>query len=96
MATARIGQTATLLPNAQVLVAGGIYLSPERRVGMAELYDPASGSWTATASLLPARYAHKATLLHSGNVLVSGGDSQYGYLARAQLYKSAPEMLEIQ
>ncbi|WP_207215833.1 Kelch repeat-containing protein [Pseudolysobacter antarcticus] len=39
----------------------------------AELYDPASNSWTAAASLTTARDFHTATLLPSGKVLVAGG-----------------------
>jgi large repetitive protein len=83
MGTARAFPTATLLPNGKVLVAGGAngnYLSS------AELYDPATGIWTATDSLGTARTSHAATLLPSGNVLVAGGAGLSGYLSSAELY----------
>ena len=65
--------TATLLPNGKVLVAGG--LNAAAFLASAELYDPASGTWTATGSLTTARDVHTATLLPNGKVLVAGGDS---------------------
>jgi len=93
MAAARINHTATLLLNGQVLVTGG-----NEDPGSAEVYDPASGSWTRTNNLSPSRARHTATLLPNGQVLVAGGQAlfRYGILSRSQLYKSAPEMLDIQ
>ena len=56
----------------------------------AELYDPASGSWTATGSLNTAALFHTATLLPNGKVLVAGGfDNNNGYLTSAELYDPA-------
>jgi hypothetical protein len=65
-----------------VLVAGGCCASAS-----AELYDPASGTWTATGSLKPARYNHTATLLPNGKVLAAGGYNN-GSIASAELYAS--------
>ena len=54
LVTARTRHTATLLPNGKVLVAGGN--DSGHALSSAELYDPASGTWTATGSLGTARY----------------------------------------
>jgi len=93
MGAARINHTATLLLNGQLLVTGG-----NEDPGSAELYDPASGSWTRTNNLSPSRARHTATLVPNGQVLVAGGQAlpRYGILSRAQLYESAPEMLDTQ
>src|SRR5207237_7090282 len=69
---ARAIDTATLLPNGKVLVAGGMN-GFNSFIASAELYDPASGSWSATGTLNTARGAHTATLLPNGKVLVAGG-----------------------
>src|SRR5947207_15254037 len=71
LATARNGHTATLRPNGKVLVAGG--QNGNSILTSAELYDPASGTWSATGSLATARAFHTATLLPNGKVLVAGG-----------------------
>ena len=70
--TARSQHTATLLPNGKVLVAGGLD-SSSNSLASAELYDPASGTWTETGDLAFARSQHTATLLPNGKVLVAGG-----------------------
>src|SRR5437762_254863 len=94
LATARAGQpsghTATLLPNGKVLVAGGEGPSTGGVLASAELYDPASGTWSTTGSPATARWAHTATLLPNGKVLVAGGfDNGNSELASAELYDPA-------
>jgi hypothetical protein len=74
-----------LLPTGQVLVTGGVNSGGVASAN-AELYDPASGSWTATGSLVAARIDHTATLLSNGQVLVAGGNDGSNALASAELY----------
>jgi Galactose oxidase, central domain len=69
MSTPRSGHTATLLYSGQVLVTGG-FSSDGMRLSSAELYDPATGSWTAAGSLSQPRGHHRALQLYSGQVLV--------------------------
>src|SRR5439155_1631242 len=92
LGAARSDHTATLLPNGKVLVAGGFNgnLDTGFNLASAELYDPASGTWTATGSLGFARGAHTATLLPNGRVLIAPGvgpgGAQEFVLATAELY----------
>ena len=76
MTEARRGHTATLLSDGKVLVAGG-RLGPDRNgaaaATSAELYDPSSGTWSATGSMHEGRIEQTATLLQDGRVLVAGG-----------------------
>jgi WD40 repeat protein len=64
-------QTATLLPNGNVLVAGGS--TGGTSISSVELYDPASGTWTYAGSLGEAREGQTATLLADGTLLVTAG-----------------------
>jgi len=72
----RADHTATLLADGRVLVAGGdTSAAPPDfgRTSTAELYDPATGTWTLTGSMGTTRSWHTATLLQDGKVLVAGG-----------------------
>jgi hypothetical protein len=70
MSIKREGHTATLLDSGKVLVAGGY--SPGDTASC-ELYDPATGTWTPTGSMVAERSGHKAVLQNDGTVLVAGG-----------------------
>ncbi len=95
MSAPRAGQTATLLPNGQVLVAGGVtQTSPtncaEAIYSSAELYNPATGTWSLTGSMNAPRDLFTATLLGNGQVLAAGGDNNVDpfnhSLSSAELY----------
>ena len=86
--TARFTHTATLLPNGQVMVAGGWNPSFGMVAG-SESYASASGLWTTNGDLATSRTDHTATLLANGKVLVTGGDDFSGALASTELYDSA-------
>jgi N-acetylneuraminic acid mutarotase len=73
MLVARMGHTATLLLNGQVLVTGGSTDGPPTPT--TEIYDPSSNTWTAGPSMSVARSGHTATLLQSGAVLVAGSEA---------------------
>ena len=88
---ARAYHTATLLPNGKVLVAGGYYEDPgDHYLLQSEIYDPATGMWTATGDLNSRREAHTATMLSDGTVLVAGGDNDIDpALSQSELYDPA-------
>jgi hypothetical protein len=74
-----------------VLITGGYNGdSPYSDEASAELYDPATGSWSRTGSLIARRERHTATLLPNGTVLIAAGLGRYSngltYLATAELY----------
>jgi len=94
LATARHTHSATLLPDGQVLVAGGLDadVSP---LASAELYDPVSDTWSATGSLNATRGSHTATLLVTGRVLAAGGLGTEGYLSSAELYLAAYQTMHV-
>ena len=95
LATARYGHTATLLNNGMVLVAGGFggpVVGAPVLLTSAELYDPATNTWSSAGSLAHARCGHTATLLNNGMVLVVGGsgsNNSFSLLASAELYNPA-------
>jgi len=90
MTTARNAHTATVLPSGKVLIAGGFSDSDD--LSSAELYDAASGTFTATnGPLITARVYHTATLLPNGKVLIAGGQNGSDVLNTAELYDAVTD-----
>jgi large repetitive protein len=78
MTRPRDDPTATLLADGRVLVSGG-FVSTTRGPGdylaSAELYDPVTGTFSATGDMTEQREGHSATLLPNGMALVAGGSN---------------------
>ncbi len=89
MSAGRAFHTATLLNNGKVLVTGSYAPGPVNSLASAELYDPASDTWSAAPSMGVGRAFHKATLLNNGKVLVTGGHTGFLITASAELYDPA-------
>ena len=86
MASERADHTATLLSgganDGKVLVVGA-------DAGMAELFDPATGTFSATGRMETGRVFHTATRLASGKVLIAGGSGDSVNLSSAELFDPA-------
>jgi hypothetical protein len=83
MLNARRHMHATLLPDGTVLATGGTYgpgsNNPNTPVFAAELWNPATETWTTMASAsVPRLYHSSALLLPDGRVLITGGDESDG------------------
>ncbi|HEX7492134.1 MAG TPA: LysM peptidoglycan-binding domain-containing protein [Candidatus Limnocylindrales bacterium] len=93
MKEARRSASATLLKDGRVLIVGGGNGGDPVNGGVlksAELYDPATGSFTLTGSMNVARYDAAITTLADGRVLVVGGNDVYSNdVPSAELYDPA-------
>jgi hypothetical protein len=72
--TARVGHTATLLNNGQVLIVGG-YDPDTGFIADAELYDPPTQTFIDLGDTNVPRFRHTATILQNGQVLIAGGET---------------------
>lgn len=87
MVQPRAFHTATVLGGGRVLVAGGLNSFSGGDAVEAELFDPATETFTYTGSLAHPRGGHAAVRLGDGRVLVVGGlDAAWTYVAEAELW----------
>jgi hypothetical protein len=91
MAHARRQANSTILPDGTVLVTGGSsaagFNNPAGAVFAAELWDPATESWTTLASAAEYRGYHStALLLPDGRVLSAGGEGSGDQRRSGQLF----------
>jgi hypothetical protein len=93
MAQPRVIHTATLLQDGTVLLAGGgDGWCGSGTLSSAEIYDPATRSFRAAASMITDRSSHTATILRDGTVLITGGTRfwPYAVLASTEIYRPQP------
>src|SRR5260370_41390168 len=76
-------QSATLLLDGNVLIAGG---RPFDQAATSELYNPVTATWANSGPLATGREFHTATLLQDGRVVVTGGQSASQLLASTEVY----------
>ena len=88
MTVSRSFHSATLLPNGEVLIAGG---GSDDSLASAEIYVPRTSSFRPVGSMTTARRVHTATLLPDERVLIVGGYEGSEALASAELYDPAAQ-----
>ncbi len=74
---------ATLLPNGEVLVAGGYPGEGAPPTDSLEVFDPRTGTFRVVGRLNEARADHSTSLLPDGRVLVAGGTDAGGQALRS-------------
>ncbi len=85
----RCQHTATLLFDGRVFVFGGIrQYSPSLELARdCEIFDQKTNSWHSGTSISIPRFAHTATLLPNGSILIAGGlDSNSHFLSSCEIY----------
>src|SRR6266513_5638074 len=81
----RTAHAATALTDGRILITGGRD-SAGNIVAVSEIFDPATETSTAGATLTTPRVDHTATLLADGRVLVAGGNDGNGPVNSAEIF----------
>lgn len=90
--------TAVLMSSGKVLIAGGLTNNNDNTSALdsAELYDPASGTWSSAGTMVEKRAQQVAVLLGSDRVFVAGGTDQTGNETKsAEIFVAAPSSFDI-
>ena len=95
MTTPRCYHAATVLPDGKVFVVGGCSANEEEAViNSAELWDPATGAWSALPPMVHARGAAACCILPGVRVAVLGGKGSQGIRKDAELYDPVTQQWE--
>jgi N-acetylneuraminic acid mutarotase len=95
------GNTVETLPDGRPMVIGGFWWrhvepgpppswSDSHNEETAEIYDPATGTWSDAASMAVGRAGHVSAVLRDGDVLVAGGFDAGG---QAERFTATPRVL---
>src|SRR5207247_6293990 len=84
----RTAHAATALSDGRILITGGRD-SAGNIVAVSEIFDPATETSTASATLTTPRVDHTATLLANGQVLIAGGSDGSASVASAEIFDPA-------
>jgi hypothetical protein len=105
MTTPRVWGTATRLADGRVLFVGGVKNTSsststdssgatDTTPTTAEIYDPASGTFSATGAPAAGRVWHTANLLPDGHVLIAGGFNMDQATASTQPFLTSAELFD--
>jgi hypothetical protein len=91
LSVARHGPVAAPLPDGRVLVAGGDYVDGggDHYLASAEIFDPASNTFTPAGAMGVPRVRAFAAPLPDGRVLVAGGNDGATRLSSAEVFNPA-------
>jgi hypothetical protein len=93
LSSAHVLGGAALLGNGKVVVAGGLSGIAQGVTG-AELYDPATQSWSSTSSMNSKRWSFDAITLSNGSALFAGGSNAFFDLLGSGFVRSDAEIYD--